>query len=133
MRQAEPESGVREASEDDRQTPRSDSRGDRAWALERVYQVDEYEDPVDDTSGVRVSFGGVVARVGDAVLEWVSAELLSIGPTPHAPILAGLHPRIPAVAIRPAEETADVAAFDQAVAVEGSNIPWGQVKADLDR
>lgn len=30
-----------------------------------------------------------------------------------------------------AEETEDVAAFDAAMAEEGPNIPWEQVKADL--
>ena len=29
------------------------------------------------------------------------------------------------------EESEDVAAFDEAMAEEGSNIPWAQVKADL--
>lgn len=29
------------------------------------------------------------------------------------------------------EDAADVAAFDEAMAVEGENIPWAQVKADL--
>lgn len=29
------------------------------------------------------------------------------------------------------EEAEDVAAFDEAMAEEGSNIPWAQVKADL--
>ncbi len=29
------------------------------------------------------------------------------------------------------EEAEDVAAFDEAMAEEGANIPWGQVKADL--
>lgn len=30
-----------------------------------------------------------------------------------------------------AEEAEDIAAFDAAMAEEGPNIPWGQVKADL--
>lgn len=30
-----------------------------------------------------------------------------------------------------AEEAQDIAAFDSAMAEEGSNIPWDQVKADL--
>lgn len=30
-----------------------------------------------------------------------------------------------------AEEQEDMAAFDQAMAEEGANIPWSQVKADL--
>ncbi len=29
------------------------------------------------------------------------------------------------------EDAEDVAAFDEAMAEEGDNIPWGQVKADL--
>lgn len=29
------------------------------------------------------------------------------------------------------EDAEDVAAFDEAIAEEGSNIPWAQVKADL--
>lgn len=29
------------------------------------------------------------------------------------------------------EDSEDIAAFDEAMAEEGPNIPWGQVKADL--
>lgn len=34
-------------------------------------------------------------------------------------------------ALEEAEEAEDAAAFDEAMAEEGSNIPWAQVKADL--